>query len=130
MLTECDNDFARVVPEHWRMAKLTLIHQSKQPRRPHHIADWAEHRGMKQTDIASEIGADKSVVSRWFNGSTPGLEWQEKLSALFGCEPESLFRHPDEDWLKRFFEGRSMEEIERMKTMLEAAFPRRNGTNG
>lgn len=96
---------------------------NRQPRRPHFIREWAEARGFKQVDLADEVGADKSVVSRWFNGTTPGVEWQLKLAALFGCEPESLFSHPDEEWFKRFLAKRQKDEIERIKTMLQAAFP-------
>ncbi|MDX3927653.1 MAG: helix-turn-helix domain-containing protein [Shinella sp.] len=76
--------------------EISTIRCSKQPRRPHYIAEWAEAQELTQADLARELGADKSVVSRWFNGTTPGVEWQERLAALFHCEPESLFRHPDE----------------------------------
>lgn len=100
--------------------------KGKQPRRPHFIADWAKLRGYKnQAELADALGADKSVVSRWYNGSSPSKEWQEKLAALFNCEPESLFRHPDDDWFASFFRGRSIEELQRMKQMLEAAFPKK-----
>jgi transcriptional regulator with XRE-family HTH domain len=78
---------------------------------------------MKQADLARELGVDKSVVSRWYHGTSPGTEWQAKLAALFHCEEESLFRHPDDDWMARFFRNRKREEIERMKQMLELAFP-------
>lgn len=64
-------------------------------------------------------------MSRWFKGSTPSFEHQQKLAALFACEPESLFRDPNEDWLMRFFQDREADEIERMKRTLEAAFPRK-----
>jgi len=107
------------------MPTVTRIYPSKQPRRPHFIAEWAEKRGLKQSDIVEETGADKGSVSRWFSGSTPGTHWQKVLAALFRCEPESLFRHPDEDWLARFFAGRKTDEIERIKATLEAAFPRK-----
>lgn len=80
---------------------------------------------MSQADIAREIEADKSLVSRWYSGSTPSEENQRKLAGLFQCETESLFRHPNDDWLTRFFRGRTADEIERAKAMLEAAFPRR-----
>lgn len=113
------------------MSEITRIHKGKQPRRPHFIPEWAEARSLTQADLARELGADKSVVSRWFNGTTPGLEWQEKLAALFYCEPDALFRHPDDDWLSQFFRDRSREELERIKLMLEAAFPRqKDGTRG
>lgn len=104
----------------------------RQQNRPHYVREWAEFRGFKtQADLAAEIGADKSVVSRWYGGSTPSKDWQEILASLFSCDRESLFRHPDDDWLTRFFRDRSREELDRMKTMLEAAFPvKRTGTNG
>lgn len=109
------------------MSEITQIHKGKQPRRPHFVPEWATSRGLRQSDLARELEADKSLVSRWYSGSTPGLEWQERLAALFHCEPESLFRHPDDDWLARFLRGRPAEEIERIKTTLEMAFPRKAG---
>jgi transcriptional regulator with XRE-family HTH domain len=105
------------------MADVIKIHANKQPRRPHYIAEWAAKYGLRQKDLVKELGADKSTVSRWYRGASPSEDWQAKLSALFHCEPESLFRHPDDDWMSRFLKGRSQEEIERMKAMLEAAFP-------
>jgi transcriptional regulator with XRE-family HTH domain len=106
------------------MADITKIHPSKQPRRPHFIPDWAEKKGLSQADLAREIEVDKSLVSRWFSGSTPNEESQEKLAAFFEIDREALFRHPDDDWIRRFFEGRARDEIERAKKMLEMAFPR------
>jgi hypothetical protein len=38
-------------------------------------------------------------------------------------EPAALFRHPDDDWLARFFRGKSEEERYRIRQILEAAFP-------
>jgi len=113
------------------MSNVTEIHKGKQPRRPHFIPEWAQARGFHtQADLANELGADKSVVSRWYAGASPGREWQERLAALFHCDRESLFRHPDDDWISRFLRGRSREDIERIKRTLESAFPRREGTNG
>ena len=111
------------------MVKVDRIHRSKTPRRPHFIPEWAERRELSQADLARELEADKSVVSRWFSGTAPGLEWQAKLADLFfgdEDETESLFRHPDDDWLSRFFRGRSLDEIDRIKQTLEAAFPKRS----
>jgi len=105
---------------------VTRIHKGKQPRRPHFLKEWMEARGnIKAADLAREINADKSLVSRWLDGSTPGVEYQEKLAAFFHCEPESIFRHPDDDWLTRFFRDRDREEIDRIKSSMEMAFPKK-----
>lgn len=107
------------------MSATARIHPSKQPRRPHHIEDWAKKRGLNQSEFAAAIGADKGVVSRWYSGSSPAPKWQEKLAAFFGCDPEDLFRHPNDDWIARFFEWRDEDEIARMKDTLKVAFPHR-----
>jgi transcriptional regulator with XRE-family HTH domain len=113
------------------MSNVTRIHSGKQPNRPHYIQAWAEHRGfMRAVDLAEALEVDKSLISRWYNGSTPNAESQNKLAALFHCDREALFRHPADDWMSRFFEERTSEEIERMKTMLEAAFPQKNTNAG
>lgn len=110
-----------------RMNSVVRIHTSKQGNRPHFIAEWAEKRNLSQADLARELSADKSIVSRWFGGSSPTTEYQEKLAALFACDDrDAIFRHPDDDWLVRFFKGRNQDEIERIKKMLEIAFPRKS----
>lgn len=103
----------------------------KQPNRPHYVEAWAQRRGFEsQTELAEALEIDKSNVSRWYAGTTPNKESQEKLAALFSIDRESLFRHPDDDWLARFFRNRSLDEIERIKQTLETAFPPRTGTDG
>jgi transcriptional regulator with XRE-family HTH domain len=106
------------------MNKVVSIHRGKQPRRPHYVPEWAEARGYEsQAELVEALGADKSTVSRWYSGSSPSVEWQDRLAALFECEPESLFRHPNDDWIARFLQDRSREEIERIKRTMESAFP-------
>lgn len=106
------------------MSKVAHIHSSKQPKRPHHIPEWAEHRGFRtQVELADALGADKSVVSRWYAGTSPGVEYQERLAQLFQCDPEALFRLPEEDWLFRFFRERNKEERDRVIRILQNAFP-------
>lgn len=70
------------------MADHAQIHASKQPKRPHFLPEWAEKRGFRQADLARELNADKSLISRWFSGATPSETWQARLAALFQCKPE------------------------------------------
>lgn len=109
---------------HATAMSIERIHRGKQPRRPHFIREWAERRGLEQKDLARELGADKSVVSRWYSGASPSVEWQDRLAHLFSCEPDALFRHPDDDWMSRFLRDRPADEIERIRHTLEVAFPK------
>jgi predicted XRE-type DNA-binding protein len=118
------NDFYEGSALHQAMSDTPKIYANRQPRRPHYIEVWAEIRHMRQADIAEELGADKSLVSRWFSGSTPSVHWQERLAALFHLDtPDALFRHPDEDWMARFLRGRTRDEIDRIRQVLEVTFP-------
>ena|SRR3990167_2127523 len=95
--------------------------------RLHYIPEWAERRGLRQADIVEALGGavDKSTVSRWFAGTLPVREHLEALQGLFGLEEmAALFRHPDDDWLARFFRSRTEDERYRIRQMLEAAFPK------
>lgn len=78
---------------------------------------------MRQVDIAEQLDVEKSQVSRWFGGQLPQPHWQERLAALFEIEPEALLRHPDHDWLARFFLERDQAERERIKQAIELSFP-------
>lgn len=103
------------------------IYRGRQPNRPHHVEDWAVRRGFKdQAALVKALEADKSVVSRWYNGATPSRAWQLRLVELFVLDaPEDLFRDPDDDWLSKFFRDRNREEIDRIKQTMETAFPKK-----
>ena len=106
--------------------------RKRQPKRPHFIPEWAKKTGYEdQAELVEALDADKSVVSRWYSGASPGEDWQLKLCALFGYpnHPEIIFQHPDTVWFSDFFRGREEHEIDRMKKMLEAAFPPDKATN-
>ncbi len=108
------------------MARLVRIHQGKTPPRIHYIAEWAALRQIKRSQIIKDLGVDKGTVSRWFNGSLPLEKHLIPLAELLAApEPASLFRHPDDDWIARFFRERQADERERAIRMLDAAFPRR-----
>lgn len=91
-----------------------------------------DRKGVRsQTELAEAVDADKSLVSRWLDPdkpTTPSKLYSTRLNAFFGGagRPVDIFRHPDDDWARQFFEGRDLDEIDRMKAMLEAGFPRRH----
>lgn len=113
-----------------RMDNVTKIHAGKTPNRIHFIPEWAEKCGLSQADIVREIGADKSLVSRWYSGTKPGDEYLRKLAALLvhqdkeTADPDTnaLFRHPDDDWLMKFFKERSQADKEKAIDMLRVMF--------
>lgn len=106
------------------MPKMTRIHQRKTPIRRHFIKEWMEARNMKPADMIRELDSDKSTVYRWLDGQLPQPAQQEKIAALFEIDPDALLRHPDDDWMARFFQGRSEEERARIKQAMELAWPR------
>lgn len=79
--------------------------------------------------LIEELDVDKSQVYRWLKGQLPHADMQERIAALFQIEPEALLRHPDDDWLSRFFSGRDAAERDRIKKAMELAWPpKRTGT--
>lgn len=111
------------------MKKLAQIHPRKQPIRRHFIEEWMLARGLKPADLVEQLDTDKSQVYRWLKGQLPHPEMQERVAALFEIEPEALLRHPDDDWIARFFHNRSEEERARIKQAMELAWPPKTGTD-
>lgn len=105
------------------MTEPTQIHAGKTPKRVHYIAEWAEKRGLKQADIAKEIGADKGLVSRWLSGTIPKAGYLKQLRDLFHAEEvSSLFRHPDDDWIAKMFRDKSDQQKDQAMEMLNLLF--------
>ena len=102
---------------------MSRIHKNKQPIRRHFIAEWMEAHGLKPADLIEQLNVDKSQVYRWLKGQLPQPDMQERIAALFKVAPEALLRHPDDDWLSRFFQDRSAEDRARIKQAMELAWP-------
>lgn len=74
---------------------------------------------------------DKSQVYRWFAGQLPRPATQIRIAAALQLldpetgapDPELLLTHPDYEWFARKTRGRSRQDIERMKGMIDLAFP-------
>jgi transcriptional regulator with XRE-family HTH domain len=109
------------------MGNAVTIHTDKAEARVHFIAEWLEHRGLSQADIVREIGVNKGTVSKWCSGALPGEDNLRTLAAFLEVEPVELFRHPQDDWITRFFMNRSTEQLKQMVATLNAAFPRKEG---
>jgi transcriptional regulator with XRE-family HTH domain len=104
------------------MSNVTKIHADKTPTRIHFIPEWAEKRHLAQADIVREIGVDKGLVSRWYKGTLPKPDYLERLAALFSTDVSGLFRHPDDDWLAKYFVDKSEEQREKAIRMLKLLF--------
>lgn len=96
----------------------------------HFIGEWMEHREKTVADMVEELDVDKSQVYRWLKGQKPHNDMLLRIAGFLRAErPESLFRHPLDDWMARFFQGRSEEEAKAIIEMMEKAWPR-TGTSG
>ena len=118
------------------MAPLARIHQNKQPVRRHFLNEWLEAKGMDAPELLDLLNdpersmdlktIEKSQVYRWIKGQMPQPAQQERIAAVLGIAPEALLRPPDYDWIARFMEGRSQDEVRRIKATLENAFPKKD----
>lgn len=105
--------------------KLNRISKPEPATRIHFIPEWAEELGLEPEDLMEQLGVDKSQVWRWYNkGQLPQEETRKRIADLFGVKPEALLRHPDENWMIQFFDGRQKPERETIKQMMERAWPK------
>lgn len=105
--------------------ELTMSKQADDSsKRRHFIAEWAELRGKRQTDIVRDLGIEKSTVYRWFaDGVIPSEKHLLPLAEYLAVdEPVALFRHPDDDWLSRMFRDKTDEQREKAVAMLKLFF--------
>jgi hypothetical protein len=84
---------------------------------------------------------DKSQVYRWIDGQMPQarfltrIAWALKIFTTDddGIEkpepdPTGILRDPNLDWFARQVQGRSEDELKRLRSIVENAFPKRTGT--
>lgn len=93
-------------------------------KRRHFIAEWAELRGKRQTDIVRDLGIEKSTVYRWFAEAViPSEKHLVPLADYLAVkEPVRLFEHPDDDRLLQMFRSKTDEQREKAIAMLELFF--------
>jgi len=81
---------------------------------------------------------DKSQVYRWLKGQLPHGPTLMRIAATLDLtdpttgepNPEMLMAHPAQDWITMKLQGRSRDEVERLKSLIELALPDRTGTEG
>lgn len=111
--------------------KIETIHQGKTPQRIHFVVEWAELRGKIQADFAKDGVADKSTVSRWYDGQLPTEGNLGKIADYLGLDDvNSLFRHPDDDWIRKALQNRDQDERDRIKATIQMAFPEKASKRG
>lgn len=126
-----DCDKASGVPLRMSQRKIATIHQGKTPQRIHFVVEWAELRGKIQADFAKDGVADKSTVSRWYDGQLPTEGNLGKIADYLGLDDvNSLFRHPDDDWIRKALQNRDKDERDRIKATIQMAFPEKTAKRG
>lgn len=51
-----------------------------------------EQKGMKQKELAEEMGIERSTIAKWETGATnPATEKLPKLAGILGCTIDALF---------------------------------------
>lgn len=98
----------------------THVYAGRQPGRPHYVKQLMERRGFKTyAEFAKQIGADKSMVTRWLDEdhpTTPGKVWARRLGVFFGSkdEPVDIFSDPNVERLRQFLHGLEPHQIQKI----------------
>jgi hypothetical protein len=125
------------------MAKISKIHQDKQPIRRHYLAEWLNAKGMSPVDLLAALNdpersmtlaeVDKSQVYRWIKGQMPNPKMQSRIAGVLGFEdePERLLQDPSMDWFSEFFRDKTEEQKQKAIQILKLWFEEnKTGTEG
>jgi hypothetical protein len=112
--------------------------------RAHFLNEWLQEREMSPMDLVNGLNdvasmdtpvIDKSQVYRWLKGQLPQRATQFRIAEALQLrdehgdpDPELLLTDPALAWIARKVKNRPQEEVERMKEIIELAFPSRTGT--
>lgn len=129
------------------MSQPTQIRGKGPTFRRHFLAEWLEEREMEPMDLLNELNEpsdmetpaiDKSQVYRWLKGQLPQRKTQVRIAAALNLvdpetgdpAPERLMTHPAQDWIAKKVSGLEQSDIERLRQMVDLAFPDKTGTDG
>lgn len=91
--------------------------------RLHYLNEWAKERELNQAEIAESLDVDSGTVSRWFDSALPSEFRLPRIAGVLKIDLDELFRAPNDNWLRRFFDRRNDEEKRCIKEALERLFP-------
>lgn len=95
----------------------------KRPRRVY-LAEWREHYGLSQKQIAERLGCDVMTISRWeLHKTAITTDALAALSEALGgalMEPEDLYHHPDQPSPNQLLRGQSAEIQEQALSIIRA----------
>lgn len=88
----------------------------------HYIREWSENTQQTQNGMASEIGVDPSLVSRWMNGAHPSSRHLVKLGELYDVNPAALYFPPTYNWFIDWLDHHNDNDRHKAQQAIEQAF--------
>lgn len=93
------------------------------PKRPFrlYIAEWREHRGLTQEQLANRLGTSDVTVSRWETGKRqPNLNAQAGIAEALDIDVFDLRRHPAQPSADALLRGQPAEVQEQAIRLIKA----------
>lgn len=86
-----------------------------------YFAEWRDHRGLTQEQLAARVGTTKGAVSKLENGRS--LFNQSSLEAwadALACEPGDFYHPPDRPTADELLRGQPQDVADRAVAVLKA----------
>lgn len=96
------------------------------PKRPREVflAEWRDHFGLSQKQLAERLGCDVMTVSRWeLHKTAITTDALAALAEALGgdlMEPEDLYHHPDKPSPNQLLRGQSPDIQEQALSIIRA----------
>jgi transcriptional regulator with XRE-family HTH domain len=85
------------------------------------IAEWREHFGLSQQQLADRLDTSDVTISRWETRKRqPDLNAQAAIAEALGIEPFDLRRHPDQPSADALLRGQPAEVQEQAIRLIRA----------
>lgn len=93
------------------------------PKRPHHIyiAEWREHKGLTQQQLADRLEVSDVTISRWETKERrPDIDAQAAVAEALGIEFVDLHRHPAQPSADELLRGQPPEIVDQAMKLIRA----------